>query len=97
VYYGRLSRGILLSLLFSCAAVELWTRGYILKDWNSLPASAPVWKWVLPSVVVTFSYSVSWFSRRYVEVRNYRSQSIRARKKDAKKEDGAPPRTASVQ
>ena len=97
VYYGRLSRGLLLALLFSFAAVELWTRGYILKDWNSLPASPPVWKWVLPSIVVTFTYSVSWFSRRYVEVRNYRSQTMRARKKDANKEDGASLRTASAQ
>jgi hypothetical protein len=97
VYYGRLSRGILLSLSFSVAAVELWTRGYLVKDWNSLPASTPLWKWVLPAVVVAFTYSLSWFARRYVEVRNYRSSSIRARKKDANREESAFVGTASAQ
>jgi hypothetical protein len=68
--------------------IELWTRGFLVKDWNSLVTSVSMWKWVLPAAGIVVAYASTVLSKRYLEVRNYRSPSIRALKKDKGKDDG---------
>ena len=88
IYYGRLTRGFMLTLIFALSAIEIWTKGYILKDWNSLVTTVSLWKWVLPTTGIVFAYASTALSKRYLEVRNYRSPSIRGLKKDRGREDG---------
>jgi tetratricopeptide (TPR) repeat protein len=95
IYYGRLTRGFMLSLVFALSAIELWTRGFIVKDWNSLVTAISLWKWILPAGGVAFAYASTALSKRYLEVRNYRSPSIRA-KRDGGKEDGVGAKSVSA-
>jgi tetratricopeptide (TPR) repeat protein len=88
IYYGRLTRGLFLTLIFALSVIELWTRGFLVKDWNSLVTSVSMWKWVLPAAGIVVAYASTVLSKRYLEVRNYRSPSIRALKKDKGKDDG---------
>jgi hypothetical protein len=96
LYYGRITRGVLLTLTFSLSVIQLWSKGYIVKDWNTMVTTVGLWKWVLPSAGIVITYLMSVFSKRYLEVRNYRSPSIRARKKDNAKDDGAAPKSLSA-
>jgi tetratricopeptide (TPR) repeat protein len=89
IYYGRLTRGFMLILIFALSAIAIWTKGFIVKDWNSLVTTVSMWKWILPSAGILFAYASTAFSKRYLEVRNYRSPSIHGPKKDRAKEDGA--------
>lgn len=72
IFYGRLTRGIALSIVFSLSLILLWSKGFIVKDWNSLVVSVPLWKWVLPATGVAVTYAVSLLSKHYREVRSYR-------------------------
>lgn len=96
MYYGRITRGVLITLTFSLCLVQLWAKGYIVKDWNSLVTSVGLWKWVLPAAGIVLTYALSVFSKRYLEVRNYRSASSPAWKKDAAKESGLASKSASA-
>lgn len=87
VYYGRLTRGVALALLFSASVVFLWTKGFIVKDWNSLVTAVPLWKWIIPIAGTTLTYVLSFFSKQYYEVRNYGTPGIRQRRKETGKED----------
>jgi tetratricopeptide (TPR) repeat protein len=82
VFYGNVTRGIVLTLLFSISALELWTRGYMWPDWNSFDHPASLWKWVLPAAGIALAYLVSASSRRLLEVRNYRTPDGRQRSTD---------------
>jgi hypothetical protein len=95
IYYGRLTRGLLLTLIFALSAVQLWTRGFVVKDWNFLVTTVSLWKWIVPAVGIVFAYASTALSKRYLEVRNYRSPSIRASKKDGGKEHGLGAKSAS--
>jgi hypothetical protein len=96
LYYGRIMRGVLITLTFAFSLIQLWSKGFIVKDWNSLAPSGGMWKWVVPAAGIVLMYALSIFSKRYLEVRNYRSQSIQARKKDSGKGDGISARSASA-
>jgi hypothetical protein len=95
IYYGRLTRGFLLTLIFAFSAVQLWTRGFVVKDWNSLVTTVSLWKWIIPAVGIVFVYASTALSKRYLEVRNYRSPSIRAHKKDGGKDHSFGAKSAS--
>ncbi len=60
-----------------------------MKDWNSLVIPEGLWRWVLPLAGIAITYVLSVFSKRYLEVRNYKSPSLRSTKKDNLKEDTA--------
>jgi hypothetical protein len=60
-------------------AVQLWSRGYVIKDWYMLELPTPVWKWALPAAGIVIAYAMTLLSRQYKEVRNYRNTSLRAR------------------
>ena len=81
IFYGRLTRGLFLSTLAAFCVVQLWSRGYVIKDWSYLELDSPTWKWVLPLAGIVLSYAMSLFARSYLEVRNYRSPSLRQRGK----------------
>lgn len=88
IYYGRITRGVLITLTFSFCVIQLWSKGFVVKDWHSLVTTVQTWKWVLPAAGIVITYMMSVFSKRYTEVRNYRSPSIRAKRKDGTKENG---------
>jgi len=96
IYYGRLTRGVLLTLIFAVSAIMIWTKGFVVKDWNSLVTSVGMWKWILPAAGIVFAYASALLTRRYLEVRNYRSPSIRGQKKDTGKEDTSDANRASA-
>lgn len=96
IYYGRITRGVLITLTFSFCVIQMWSKGYLVKDWNSLVTSVGLWKWVLPAAGIVLTYAMSVLSKRYLEVRNYRSPSIRARRKDAAKDDEFTANSASA-
>ena len=96
IYYGRITRGIVLTLIFSFSVIQLWSRGYIVKDWNSLVMPAGWWKWVLPMAGITITYLFSVLSKHYLEVRNYRAPSLRSPKKDNFKNETAFSRSESA-
>jgi len=87
VFYGRMARGLFLAAVFAVSLVELWSRGYVIKDWNMLALPTPMWKWVLPAAGVAVTYAITLLSRQYFEVRNYRNTSLRAR--TTAREEGA--------
>jgi len=89
IYYGHITRGVVLTLIFSFSVIQLWSRGYIVKDWNSLVIPEGLWKWVLPMAGIAITYILSVFSKRYLEVRNYKSPSLRSTKKDKLKDESA--------
>jgi tetratricopeptide (TPR) repeat protein len=78
IYYGRLTRGLILTLIFALSVIGLWTKGLIVKDWNSLVNTVFLWKWIVPAAGIVIAYAYTVFSKRYLEVRNYRSPSLRA-------------------
>jgi tetratricopeptide (TPR) repeat protein len=82
IFYGRLTRGILLAAVFSFSLIQLWAKGYVIDDWNTLVNSTPLWKWILPALGITMTYLMSVFSRQYKEVRNYRSSAFRPRMRE---------------
>jgi tetratricopeptide (TPR) repeat protein len=96
IYYGRLTRGVTITLTFAFCLIQVWSRGFVIKDWNSLVPSAGMWKWVVPAAGILLMYAISIFSKRYLEVRNYRSPTIRGRKKDSAKDDGQDAKSASA-
>ncbi len=79
VHYGRAASGFMIAALFSFSALMIWTRGYPVPDWNTLPAGTPLWKWILPALGVALSYYVALTARQYHEVRNTRAGSSRSR------------------
>jgi len=82
IYYGKMFRGVNLSLLFALSLLALASRGYLVKDWNSLVYPLAAWKWILPSVGILFSFLLSVTSKRYKEIRNYRDPENRQRQHD---------------
>jgi len=82
IFYGRLTRGIVLAAIFSFSLIQLWAKGYIIDDWNTLVYSTPLWKWIMPALGIAMTYLMSVFSRQYKEVRNYRSSAFRPRTKE---------------
>jgi hypothetical protein len=95
-FYGRVTRGLTLTLVFAFSAIQLWSRGFIVKDWNSLVIPGGWWKWVIPLAGITSTYLLSILSKRYLEVRNYRAPSIRPAGKDSSKENPALAKSASA-
>ena len=93
VFYGRITRGLFLAFVVGLSLVQLWSRGYVIKDWYMLELTTPVWKWALPAAGVVIAYAMTFLSGRYTEVRNYRNTSLRAR--TAARED-KPARRASA-
>lgn len=87
IFYGRLTRGLALASVFSLSLILLWSKGFIVKDWNSLVTVVPLWKWILPVGGIVVTYSLSLFSKRHYEVRDYRTPNIRQRRKDTVKDD----------
>jgi hypothetical protein len=83
IFYGRLARGVTLATIFSISLLQIWARGYLIEDWNSLLYPTPPWKWILPAAGIVISYAMSVFARRYKEVRNYRTPSFRRKMADA--------------
>ena len=83
IFFGRFVSGFFIAALFSFSALMLWTRGYPVPDWNSLPAGTPLWKWILPGVGVAISYWKALTARQRYEVRNTRSGFSRSRPADA--------------
>jgi tetratricopeptide (TPR) repeat protein len=79
VFYGRITRGLFLAFVVGLSAVQLWSRGYVIKDWYMLELPTPVWKWALPAAGIVIAYAMTLLSRQYKEVRNYRNTSLRAR------------------
>jgi hypothetical protein len=75
-------RGVNLSLLFAVSVLALSSRGYLVKDWNSLVYPLAVWKWILPSVGILLSFLLCITSKRYKEIRNYREPENRQRQHD---------------
>jgi tetratricopeptide (TPR) repeat protein len=96
IYYGRITRGVLITLTFSFCVIQLWSKGYIVKDWNSVVTTVGLWKWVLPAVGIVLTYAMSILSKRYLEVRNYRSPSIRTRMKNSSNNEGFASKRASA-
>jgi hypothetical protein len=81
-FYGNMSKGVTLALLFSMSLVGLWTRGYVWPDWNNLIYPVSMWKWVVPASGVVIAYLFSARSKRLMEVRNYRTPESRGRSSD---------------
>jgi len=77
-YYGRITRGIAMAGIFSLSAVFLVSHGYIIRDWQSFDTDLPLWKLILPVVGLLGTYIISFFSRHYYEVRNYRTPLLAA-------------------
>jgi tetratricopeptide (TPR) repeat protein len=83
IFFGRFVSGFVIATLFSFSALMLWTRGYPVPDWNSLPAGTPLWKWILPGIGVAVSYWAARGARQRYEVRNTRTGVTRTRPADA--------------
>ncbi len=77
IFYGKLSDGFMVAVLFSFSALMLWTRGFPLADWHSIAHETPLWKWIVPGFGVLASYYQALASRQRYEVRNTRSGTIR--------------------
>jgi tetratricopeptide (TPR) repeat protein len=83
IFFGRFISGFVIAALFSFSALMLWTRGYVVPDWNTLPSATPLWKWILPGVGVALSYWTALAARQRYEVRNTRTGTLRPRPADA--------------
>jgi tetratricopeptide (TPR) repeat protein len=92
VFYGKLSRGLVLATLFSLSVVQIVARGFIVEDWHVIEFATPLWKWILPAVGIVIAYAASIFSKQYLEVRNYRTPTLR--RGSARDDEGV--RTASA-
>lgn len=79
IFFGRLVSGFFIAALFSLSALMLWTRGYPVPDWASLPTTTPLWKWILPGAGVLVSFWAALRARQRYEVRNTRLASPRHR------------------
>ncbi|MFQ5512052.1 MAG: tetratricopeptide repeat protein [Candidatus Krumholzibacteriia bacterium] len=84
ISFGKVSRGFFLAALFSFSLVQLYTRGYLIKDPSSLVDEAPLWKIILPAVGVVWSYLLSTFGRHEYDFRAHRDQNLRHRAKETR-------------
>lgn len=82
IFFGRFVSGFFIAALFSFSLLMLWTRGYPVPDWNSLPIDTPLWKWILPGAGVLVSYYAALTARRRYELRNTRTGLSRSRPSD---------------
>ncbi|MDH3198574.1 MAG: hypothetical protein OEO21_10080, partial [Candidatus Krumholzibacteria bacterium] len=92
VFYGKLTRGLALATLFSLSVVQIVALGFIVEDWHVIDFATPLWKWILPAVGILVAYLASIFSKQYLEVRNYRTPTLR--RGGARDDEGV--RTASA-
>ncbi|MDH4036020.1 MAG: tetratricopeptide repeat protein [Candidatus Krumholzibacteria bacterium] len=79
IFFGRFARGFFIATVFSFSALMLWTRGYLVPDWNSLSTPTPLWKWIVPGLGVAISYWVALTANQRYEVRNTRIGTSRPR------------------
>jgi len=87
IFYGRLSRGTTLATIFSLCAIQVWSHGYVIKDWHSLGYGTPLWKWIIPAAGILMTYVSSIAKKQYHEVRNYRTPSLGRRASNADDEN----------
>jgi hypothetical protein len=86
IFFGRFVSGFFIAALFSFSALMLWTRGYPVPDWNSLPSATPLWKWILPGIGVAASYWAALTMQQRYEVRNTRAGVTRPRANDSNRD-----------
>jgi hypothetical protein len=87
IYYGRISRGVALAVLFSFSLILLWAKGFLVKDWLSIDTHVPLWKIVVPSAAIAVTYALSIFARPSYEGLGYRGSGMRAWPKDHEPEE----------
>ncbi len=83
--YGKLGRGITLAALFSVSLLQLWSRGYLVKDWQMINTPTPWWQWVLPALGIILSYLWSFAAKPIKEVRNQRKPNAKLRRQQAQR------------
>lgn len=77
ISYGRISRGFLLATLFSLGVVEVFSRGFIIKDDLSLIGTVPLWKTITPVAAIVLAYLMSFFTKPQYSFRAYRPKKSR--------------------
>lgn len=71
-FYGRTLKGIIITLINIGALLTLLWGGYYCKDPRALNISIPIWKYILPLVVLAAGHLFSMKVKAPVEPRNYR-------------------------
>jgi tetratricopeptide (TPR) repeat protein len=95
IYYGRISRGLLLAGLFSLSIIQLFARGYIIKDSASLTYGPSMWKTILPVSGIVIAYVTSMLSKSRYEFRDFLKITSRLRVREPKSGPVRDTRTAS--
>ncbi|MEE9269301.1 MAG: tetratricopeptide repeat protein [Candidatus Krumholzibacteria bacterium] len=84
ISFGKITRGFFLAAVFSFSIIQIYTKGYMIKDPTSLVDEVPLWKLVLPIVGVVWSYVFSIFSKQKYDFRGQRDHNVRHRPKEHK-------------
>ncbi len=71
IYYGRLFSGTFLALMCSISVVQLFGKGLLIKDWNTLDFPGSNWKLFLPAGTLLITYVAAVFSRQVYSHKNY--------------------------
>ncbi|MFH1755900.1 MAG: tetratricopeptide repeat protein, partial [Candidatus Latescibacterota bacterium] len=90
IYYGRILRGTVIAGLFSISLILLWSRGMIVKDWNTIVTYIPLWKYIVFAGSGLAALLLSVLSKPPYDSKSFRSRGARGCMKEHRLEDAVP-------
>jgi tetratricopeptide (TPR) repeat protein len=87
IYYGRILRGAAIATLFSLSLILLWSRGMIIKDWNTIATQIPAWKFIAYAGIGAAALVLSIFSKPPYDSKMFRKSGARGRVKEHRLEE----------
>ena len=86
ISFGRIMRGFYLAAIFSFALIQVFTKGYLVKDGIDVVTVTPLWKIVSPVAAIVIVYLMSIFAKQQYDFRSYRHNTMRQRKREPRGE-----------
>jgi Tfp pilus assembly protein PilF len=94
ISYGRVVRGFNLAALFSISLVQIFSRGFVVRDVMLIDFGSPMWKLVVPAAGIFVSYMVSMLGRHQLDLRSQRDRANRHRARERRAESSRPSQAA---
>jgi tetratricopeptide (TPR) repeat protein len=87
IHNGGLFGGLCLALLFAASVLALWSRGLLIKDWDTISYSMRAWKIVLPAALIALAYAGSIRSKQTLRMTGFSPTARRDLRQGAKREE----------
>jgi tetratricopeptide (TPR) repeat protein len=94
ISYGRISRGFYLAALFSVGIIQLFARGFLVKDSMLFVIDTPLWKIIIPAAAIVWAYGQSFVSKPQYSFRAYSPPRAKRGARETKSEPRGAARVA---